>query len=320
MAHADEISLENYMDKYNAAYVEDLSTWQECVQYIHSCFVNHQGAVIRYYGSGYENITMSDVNKMFTEAMQFDTRTFLNDGAALWGNMKLSHKGLAFSKTYTLLCFSLEYRNTAEELAMVDEELDKIIKELSLAGKSKERKTRSIHDYICNRFDYDKTLRNFTPYNGFIDLVDGKEVMVCQGYSLLAYQLLNKVGVNTNVLVSDSHSWNIVQMEDGKWYHLDITNDDLGVYDKPISYEYYLKSNFPGISYNYLKNSLFYADMDEYNFSQNDHQMSAESYNGCILFGFGVIFIFFIIMNIRGALHKKRKIKSKKLFDLYNSM
>jgi len=57
-------------------------------------------------------------------------------------------------------------------------------------------------------------------------LANGKAV--CQGYSLAYKLLLRRAGVPVVYVGSDSmqHAWNMVQMENNGWYHVDVTWDD----------------------------------------------------------------------------------------------
>ena len=127
------------------------------------------------------------------------------------------------------------------------EELDRLSERLK--GKSDYDTVLSVHDYLIEHFEYDynTNMANHTDIDGFED-----GVMVCSGYSLAAYYLLNKAGVETRLVTgyggdgepTNNHMWNIVKV-DGQWYNLDITWDDEGGANK--SYEYFLKcdDDFP---------------------------------------------------------------------------
>ena len=114
-----------------------------------------------------------------------------------------------------------------------------------LKGKSDYDSVLKVHDYLIEHFEYDYSTKmaNHTDIDGFKD-----GVMVCSGYSLAAYYLLNKAGVETRLITgyggdgepTNNHMWNIV-MVDGNWYNLDVTWDDRGGENK--SYDYFLKSD-----------------------------------------------------------------------------
>lgn len=80
-----------------------------------------------------------------------------------------------------------------------------------------------LHDYVVSHFAYDKRERTRDAY-GF--LTDGAGV--CQSYYLLYRELLTRCGIACDYAASDSmqHVWNLVKL-DGKWYHVDVTWDDL---------------------------------------------------------------------------------------------
>ncbi len=107
---------------------------------------------------------------------------------------------------------------------------------------------KKVHDYLCNHFEYDyrDQYTNYTDIEGFRD---GR--MVCQGYALATYYLLNSCGVRTRIITGyggtdtanakeTNHAWNLVCL-DNKWYNLDVTWDDRDA-SKTV-YEYFLKSD-----------------------------------------------------------------------------
>ena len=131
---------------------------------------------------------------------------------------------------------------------------------------------QAVHDYLVRRFKYDdRTLfENHTDIDGFRD---GE--MVCSGYSLAAYYLLNSAGIPTRVItgyggtdapLEANHMWNMVKL-DGNWYNMDITWDDTE--QKNISYKYFLKND---------KDFINHARMSVYATKYFDMIVSEESY------------------------------------------
>ena len=85
--------------------------------------------------------------------------------------------------------------------------------------------------------DYDYTYGKATgSYNAYGALVKG--CSVCEGYAKAYKYLLNSVDIECEIIVSATHAWNAVKLED-KWYYVDCTWDDLG--GSKISYEYFLR-------------------------------------------------------------------------------
>lgn len=123
------------------------------------------------------------------------------------------------------------------------ENLDKL--STRLKGKSDYDTILNVHDYLIDNFEYDfnTSMQNHTDIDGFRD-----KVMVCSGYSLAAYYLLNKAGIETRIITGyggegsgpNNHMWNAIKVDD-QWYNMDITWDDEGQGGK--SYTYFLKSD-----------------------------------------------------------------------------
>ncbi len=79
-----------------------------------------------------------------------------------------------------------------------------------------------INDYLASNCEYDTGLQKFTAY----DAVVGQSA-VCQGYSLAFQDLMNRLGIDCELVssVSINHAWNLVKV--GKsWYHVDVTWND----------------------------------------------------------------------------------------------
>ena len=111
------------------------------------------------------------------------------------------------------------YRTTLEQEDYVNNRVNEILDNIIEEGMSDQLKAKAIHNYIVNNVEYDTSLSRFTAYEA---LYDGKAV--CQGYTLLAYKMLNDAGVPTRIISSAQmkHSWNLVKI-DGQWLHMDIT-------------------------------------------------------------------------------------------------
>ena len=78
------------------------------------------------------------------------------------------------------------------------------------------------HDYIVANYQYDTT---YTIYDTYNMLTQGKGV--CQAYTLLYTELLNRSGIENVAILSDglNHAWNALEI-DGAWYLADLTWDD----------------------------------------------------------------------------------------------
>ncbi len=115
---------------------------------------------------------------------------------------------------------------------------------------------QALHDYLVRNCVYDRSAVNevISPSRtAYGALANGKAV--CQGYSLAFKLLLRRAGVHAVYVGSDSmqHAWNMVQMENNGWYHVDVTWDDPilhtstypegndGGYFRDVSHELFLR-------------------------------------------------------------------------------
>lgn len=85
-----------------------------------------------------------------------------------------------------------------------------------------------------------------------------KRGAVCEGYARTFQLLLNYSDVENIFVTGESqgvnHAWNMVKLEDGKWYWCDLTFDDSTVRGYGYSHNYYVQTDE-----NFLKNHI-YAD------------------------------------------------------------
>ena len=104
-------------------------------------------------------------------------------------------------------------------------------------GMDMEQKIKRIHDYICQRVTYrnDNTLWVHSAASLFLD---ADPAFVCEGYAksmkiFCYYMGINCACISGTARVTSSgtpgaHMWNYVQMDDGNWYLVDATWDDVG--------------------------------------------------------------------------------------------
>ena len=110
------------------------------------------------------------------------------------------------------------------------------VAEFPVSGHSRYEKVKSIHDNIISQVTYDPNLNtssenptNHEPVSVFFS----PYLTVCEGYSEAFKLLCDREGIPCVVIVGYSvtstagHAWNYVQMDDGNWYAIDSTWDDL---------------------------------------------------------------------------------------------
>ena len=149
---------------------------------------------------------------------------------------------------YTEYFDTIWFTTAAQEAALTNYIRNTILPQLSLGGKTTYQKVQAIYNWITANVKYDYSHMNdptyWPQYTAYAAAVQKKAV--CQGYANLFYRLANDAGVDCRIITGKAynddgtadHAWNIVRMEDGKYYCLDATWD-AGL--KPEKYEYFLK-------------------------------------------------------------------------------
>ena len=103
-------------------------------------------------------------------------------------------------------------------------------------GMDMEQKIKRIHDYICQRVTYrnDNTLWVHSAASLFLD---AHSEIVCEGYAKSMKIFCYYMGINCACISEQpgtfsrtpgAHMWNYVQMDNGNWYLVDATWDDVG--------------------------------------------------------------------------------------------
>ena len=130
----------------------------------------------------------------------------------------------------------------------MNNKVNPFITEMQNSSLSELEKVLLTHDYIAQNAIYqpDESLKGNPEYHTLYSaIVDG--VTVCQGYTLAMCYILNKLGIDCVACICHKikHVWNCVKV-DGKWYHVDLTWDDMDGTDININekYSYIRYSNF----------------------------------------------------------------------------
>lgn len=138
-------------------------------------------------------------------------------------NIKLTYGG-----DYTIgISINKAYSN--DDIAAINEIVDKVIKEKLNNNMPTREKIKIIHDYIIDNAEYDKLKyenKNDTTYKSntaYGVLVQGYGT--CNGYADAMAIFLDKLNIINYKISNSEHIWNLVYL-DGKWYHLDLTWDD----------------------------------------------------------------------------------------------
>ena len=122
--------------------------------------------------------------------------------------------------------FNLTYYTTAAQESEMNSAVSSVISSLKLSGKSDYQKTCAIYDYVCDNVVYDHAHVSTPSYRlqftAYAALING--TAVCQGYANLLYRLLLTAGVDTRIVTSSNHAWNIVGLGE-YYYNVDSTWD-----------------------------------------------------------------------------------------------
>ena len=149
---------------------------------------------------------------------------------------------------YTEYFDTIWFTTATQEAALTNYIRNTILPQLSLGGKTTYQKVQAIYNWITANVKYDYSHMNdptyLLQYSAYAAAV--QKQAVCQGYANLFYRLANDAGIDCRIITgkayngtqTEDHAWNIVRMEDEKYYCLDATWD-AGL--KPESYEYFLK-------------------------------------------------------------------------------
>lgn len=155
-----------------------------------------------------------------------------------------------YNITINSLVFVPTYHETYGSLDGVNEykvKLEKAIEEFPVKGDTRYEQLKSIHDYICNFTYYDIEADFYSSAVGAIV----QPGVVCEGYSKSFKLICDRLDIpcvlvfgNFNSEQRVAHMWDYVQMEDGKWYAIDVTWDDLdGKNGLEFKHEYFLKGS-----------------------------------------------------------------------------
>ena len=152
---------------------------------------------------------------------------FLNGGMSYWYSNGVY--GLGFEVYARFADGATRAYTTNTIFSSIDNIKSSILKK----SKSKAEIVRNLNKYMCDSLDYDYS----TSYSYNDDLTQSlysaviDNLTVCAGYSKMAEAVLNSCGVSTVGITAPGHMWNRVQLDDEKWYSLDITwNDAIGSY------------------------------------------------------------------------------------------
>lgn len=85
-------------------------------------------------------------------------------------------------------------------------------------------KLKYFHNVLIKDIQYDKYGINEDRYNIYGAFIGNSAV--CEGYAKAFKLLCNEINIPCTLVVSKTHMWNYVKMNDNSWYAVDVTQDD----------------------------------------------------------------------------------------------
>ena len=130
-----------------------------------------------------------------------------------------SSYGYLVSGQYYVPKYDSKY--TDQQVQAFHDAAESIIQQVP-SGLNEKQKYLWVHDYLVTHCEYDLNYNNYNAYNVLVE-----KTAVCQGYALTYRYLLSLLGLNAELVTSETmnHAWNIVKL-DGSYYHVDCTWDD----------------------------------------------------------------------------------------------
>ena len=136
------------------------------------------------------------------------------------------------SKAYKELQYRDKISNKAQQVL---EAAERVIAERIELGMTPSQKEKVIHDYIVLHTAYSKNNSEnvLDPIYGAEGVLLGaKGDAVCQGYAEAMKLFMDMLDIPCEVVTGSNldksvrHAWNLIQLEDNEWYHVDATWDD----------------------------------------------------------------------------------------------
>lgn len=176
--------------------------------------------------------------ELFTDLAAAVTAFRYDRPDALWTtSMKYGYTWRVSGNVGTLdtitFSFFLHYNGIEENMwDVVNENANLIVKQIKSRNLDRYNQVRFIHDFLMYKNDYAKVLSDkaYHPQHlAYSSLaIDNAYDPVCDGYAKGFKIVADKLDIPCALASSNSgnHMWNNVQMENGKWYNVDVTWDD----------------------------------------------------------------------------------------------
>jgi len=199
-----------------------------------------------------------------------DVEEFFNDKDTLSEINNFVHpynsfKNIKISVTnYGKITLNITHIYNNDEINIVNEEIDKFIKENINDNMNNNDKIKVFHDYIVNNTKFDTEIENSsdrlnsTSYTAYGLLINHKAI--CGGYTDTMAIYLDKLNIPNIRVSTTEHVWNLVNINNS-WLNLDVTWDDPVTSNGTdmLMYDYYLIDT----------NTLLSKDTTQHNFNKD---------------------------------------------------
>lgn len=213
------------LEAYGVVYEAD--TYEKLENVLFEQMKNYnQDIEIKYTG------TIDSIEEIIQDAVDKDIYVNSNIKSANWTITEYPR-----SKTANINV-EINYIITGSKRLEADKKIDVILSEIIDPSMNDHEKVKSVHDYIVKNGMYDSTFQFYSDYDL---LMEGTSV--CNGYALLAYNMIEKLGIPVKLVSGTGHGephiWNMVKLGE-HWFHMDTTWDDPLPDNGTVSYSYYM--------------------------------------------------------------------------------
>ena len=181
----------------------------------------------------------TDINKEIVKIYEEAVALAPYQAGHLTGNSNIATQGKSGDMKITI---TVQYLTELQKEYTVETELNREVANIQAHNFTPIEKIKAVNDYIVAKTAYSENTIS-SPHSAYALIAEGKAV--CQGYALVAHQMLEKLGIETQYITgyvngNELHAWNLVKV-DGQWYHLDTTwNDPTPNREGVFTYNYFL--------------------------------------------------------------------------------
>lgn len=233
-----------------------------------------------------EEIDISSLNVPRSDAAEFFKVLTLTHPELYYVNQGFSYSYYPSEDTITSIYpeYTISKSEYATQKKLLDKETERILS-LVKEDMTDSEKALVIHDELAIMSEYSTSDSSKADiYNSLVE-----KTSVCQGYALAYSYMLSLVGIDSELVDSNSmnHMWNKVHIGNA-WYNVDVTWDD-PINDRPghAQHTYFLLSdnaiqNLPSKHYDYTisygANSTKYDNYEIHNFDTRLCEVNGEFY------------------------------------------